>query len=166
MHLMLLAGFACIACSIGTPGTIGARWYNLVAASAAGGVPFCDQQRSLNVGSYLGRQCHSCCEQTCLRVTIPPPSKGVAGAQLLYHRQPASHSFCTRVAEGLGGGDHQALLRGLLLVARMPSWTAARYAHLCPCASAQHRLRKLLAEKFGPEPPQGWSAGINTKLIG
>jgi hypothetical protein len=44
----------------------------LVAASAAGGVPFCDQQRSLTVGSHLGRRCHSCCERTCLRVTIPP----------------------------------------------------------------------------------------------
>jgi hypothetical protein len=50
-------------------------WYNLVAALAAGGVPFCDQQWSLTVGSHLGRQCHSCCERTCLRVTIPPPSK-------------------------------------------------------------------------------------------
>jgi hypothetical protein len=85
MHLMLLAGLACIMmidrvviwytwsnwCSIGTI---------LVAASAAGGAPFCDQQRSLTVGSYLGRQCHYCCEQTCLRVTSPPPKKSKAGA--------------------------------------------------------------------------------------
>jgi hypothetical protein len=54
------------------PGRITINWYNLVAALAAGGVPFCDQQRSLTVGSHLGRQCHSCCERTCLRVTIPP----------------------------------------------------------------------------------------------
>jgi hypothetical protein len=53
------------------------NWYNLVAALAAGGVPFCDQQRSLTVGSHLGRQCHSCCERTCPRVTIPPPPKKI-----------------------------------------------------------------------------------------
>jgi hypothetical protein len=45
---------------------------SLVTASAAGGVPFCDQQQSLAVRSYPGRQCHSCCVQTGLRVTFPP----------------------------------------------------------------------------------------------
>jgi hypothetical protein len=34
-------------------------WYNLVAASAAGGVPFCDEQRSVAIGSCPGRQCLS-----------------------------------------------------------------------------------------------------------
>jgi hypothetical protein len=29
---------------------------------------------SLTAGSHLGRQCHSCCERTCLRVTPPPIS--------------------------------------------------------------------------------------------
>jgi hypothetical protein len=51
------------------------NWYNLVAALAAGGVPFCEQQRTLAFGSYPGRQCHSCCERTCIRVP-PPPKKG------------------------------------------------------------------------------------------
>jgi hypothetical protein len=46
--------------------------YNLVAASAAGVVPFCDWQQCLTVGSYLGRQCQSCCERASLRVTFPP----------------------------------------------------------------------------------------------
>jgi hypothetical protein len=77
---MLLAGLACTGCSVVKPGTTGAHWYNLVAALAAGGVAFYDQQRSLNVGSYLGRQCHSCCERTCLRVTISPPNKAAAAA--------------------------------------------------------------------------------------
>jgi hypothetical protein len=38
------------------------NWYNLLAASVAGGVPFINYQWSLTVGSYLGTQCHSCCE--------------------------------------------------------------------------------------------------------
>jgi hypothetical protein len=51
------------------------NWYNFVSAPAAGGVPLCGKQ-SLAIGSYLGRQCHSCCEQTRRRVTVPPlPSK-------------------------------------------------------------------------------------------
>jgi transcription initiation factor TFIID subunit TAF12 len=40
-------------------------WCSLVAALAAGGVP-----------SNPGRQCHLCCEQTCLRLTVPPSSVG------------------------------------------------------------------------------------------
>jgi hypothetical protein len=47
------------------------NWDNLVAALAAGGVPLCDYQRSLAVGICPGRQCHSCYEQTCRRVTSP-----------------------------------------------------------------------------------------------
>jgi hypothetical protein len=41
MQLMLLAGLACTGCSTGTIGTMVLDWY-LVAASAAGGVPYCD----------------------------------------------------------------------------------------------------------------------------
>jgi hypothetical protein len=46
-------------------------WYNMVAVSAAGSLS--DKQRFLAVGSRPGRQCHSCCEQTCLRVAVPLP---------------------------------------------------------------------------------------------
>jgi hypothetical protein len=71
MHLMLLAGFACIGCSIGTPGTIGAQLVRLGSSLGCWWGFLCDQQQALTVGSYLGRQCHCCCERTCLRVTIP-----------------------------------------------------------------------------------------------
>jgi hypothetical protein len=49
------------------------NWYILVAASAAGGVPFSIINNGLAVGSCPGWQCHPCCERTCLRVTAPPP---------------------------------------------------------------------------------------------
>jgi hypothetical protein len=42
MHLMLLAGLACTGCLVGKTNTIGAELVQLVAASAAGGVPFCN----------------------------------------------------------------------------------------------------------------------------
>jgi hypothetical protein len=65
--------------------------YNIIAASAAGVVPFLDQQRSLAVGSCpgLGRQCNSCFEQTCLRVTVyPTPFHHFGG--LPWHCQAAA----------------------------------------------------------------------------
>jgi hypothetical protein len=40
MHLMLLAGLACTGCSIVTTGIFVVNWYNMVAASAAGGFSF------------------------------------------------------------------------------------------------------------------------------
>jgi hypothetical protein len=71
MHLMLL----------GRPPLHQVRnWYNLVAASAADGVPFCNQQWSLAVSSCFVRHCHSCCEQTCLPVASPTPKVAVARA--------------------------------------------------------------------------------------
>jgi hypothetical protein len=54
-------------------------WYKLVAASAAGGVPFRDQQRSLAADARPGRQCHSCCERTCLR----PPHTHTQSARMI-----------------------------------------------------------------------------------
>jgi hypothetical protein len=39
-----------------------------------GGVPVCDEQWSLAIGSYPGAQCHSCCGRMCVVVTISTPS--------------------------------------------------------------------------------------------
>jgi hypothetical protein len=87
-------------------------WYNLVASSAAGGVPFCDQQRSLTVDSYIGRQCHACCEQTCLRVTMPPSKYtgslgeggGAHGAHTRWASPKGTGGVGGRVCRGGGGG--------------------------------------------------------------
>jgi hypothetical protein len=94
----------CIFVKLGS--SLGCWWgsrYNLVATSAAGGVVFFSKQRSLAVGSYRGRQCHSCCEQTCLHATIPPspqdlslcPHGGLRTCVALQAQQDACNCLCS-----------------------------------------------------------------------
>jgi hypothetical protein len=87
-------------------------WYNLVAASATGGVPFHNQQRSLAVVCYLGRQCHSGCERTCLRVkkSPPPPPPTILQEQRLskkgHHAKKAKASTEGRSTSPQEGAHH------------------------------------------------------------